>query len=1232
MTAQNIVDDSPGIARVTFRVRCESLGYGEAVFLHPNNKSSRPIPLYTTARKYPWFTSRSPAAIPVQKDDETATYSYRYAVFRAGVFHRWEDPSDGPSDDGNVKMDVENEGTIATHKVPLKLLTVGEEYTINDVLGVTFGHPNIDHIRVPHNSGYEEMTMLHSTHRIDSFQKVKSGTSLSTSIHRVSSIPDTKKKKVGFAPEPPSYQGTDGHGGGSSAGMKREPVHLDSTDGLIVASAFLPVHLHRSPEGEWSADWDYEALLSMQTHLRVTRIGVVKWRGWHGNFGQQTCNKKSPQEGGVPVDERHKVEECLRQFNCVPVWVEPLLFGEMYNGFCKGVLWPVLHNVTSVYSSRPDGGGDKEVNDTASFQTTKSHSKSGDMNVEETLSNVSDRFTQYQMDDVAMGTIHGDGGKEASLWAAYTAVNRKFVEIIVQCFNEGDLVWIHGFHLLVLPSFLTRRLPMAKIGLFLHTPFPSSEIFRTLWCREDLLRGMLNADQVGFHLFEYARHFLTCSRRLLGLKYGMIPDEAGGHNLAIEMNGRHVAVTSIHAGIEPPILSQVLTHQSTVDRAVSIRNQFKGKVIFCAIDRMESLKGIPLKMLGLERFLNMCPEWVGKIVLIQVGISAFERGDDYVRTKKETLAMVAKINKIWPGTVQFQECSEAEMRLPQRIALMRASDVIMVTPIRDGLNLIPLEFTAVHQDALTEEGRSDGRRRGICILSEFSSSTRVMRGALHVNPWKISELANSFHQALNMSIDERMRRLNTASEFVSRVTTERWAMAVLLDLKAVQKSADVGMYSGAGLGLGYRILGMNRGFESLDASAVSKAYKKARGRLIFLDYGGTILSNDNLDAFSRFQVATKSRKYTVPTSAMISTLKDLCSDKRNIVFVVSGKERHSLTETLNDIPNLGLAAEHGMFISWPTQNTGQKRMWDSLVPDTDRSWRSIAITIMEVYSSRTHGSYIEETEMKVLWQYRDADPEFGYLQARELEDHLSNVLRSFSVDILHGGVEEGGYVEVRPKGVNKGVVATHILKNVPKMSTWEKVDFLFALGDDHCDEPMLSVMRQVGRRAIDARRARNHESPLPPLPASVALVDVSSCDNYVSPSIATFTCTVGKKPSAAANYLNDVDEVQEFLDTLVKVSTRNDRFYSAVNLRELDNNAVISPFIRPNTTTIAPATQGGMFSNNRSLNAGSRSMSMGNFHVASDFRKSEPAKVSANLSEFLGTMEDDDDDEDGIFI
>ena len=544
---------------------------------------------------------------------------------------------------------------------------------------------------------------------------------------------------------------------------------------------------------------------------------------------------------------------------------------------------------------------------------------------------------------------------------------------------------------------------------------------------------MLNADQVGFHLFEYARHFLTCCRRLLGLNYGMFPDSSGGHNLAIDTNGRHVSVTSIHAGVEPPVLHQVLSHHSTNERVASIRSQFQGKVIFAAIDRMESLKGIPLKLIALERFLQRCPEWAGKIVVIQVGISAFERGDDYTKTRNEVLSMVAKINDRWPNTVQFQECAESEMRLQQRMALLKAADVVMVTTIRDGLNLIPLEFTIAHLDAL-KEAPGTGRKRGLCILSEFSSCTRVMRGALHVNPWKISEIATAFFQALTMSEEERMRRVSIASEFVTRVTTQRWALAVMLDLKGVQKNEDAGRYAGAGLGLGFRLLGMDSGFNSLDANSVARAYRNAKSRLILLDYGGTILANDNLDELHRFQFVKKSRPPSVPTERMISTLKELCSDKRNSVFVVSGKERHSLTKTLCHVPNLGLAAEHGMFVSWPTSKIGGKRRWETLVPNQDQSWRSIATTIMEVYTSRTHGSYIEETEMKLLWQYRDADPEFGYLQSRELEDHLSNVLRGFAVDILHGGVEEGGFVEVRPKGVNKGVVSMHIIKNLAKFS------------------------------------------------------------------------------------------------------------------------------------------------------------------------------------------------------
>jgi trehalose 6-phosphate synthase/phosphatase len=378
-----------------------------------------------------------------------------------------------------------------------------------------------------------------------------------------------------------------------------------------------------------------------------------------------------------------------------------------------------------------------------------------------------------------------------------------------------------------------------------------------------------------------------------------------------------------------------------------------------------------------------------------------------------------------------------------------------------------------------------------------------------------------------------------------------------------------------------------------------------------------------IDSLTRFQMVKDRAAPSVPTAAMISTLKGLCEDKRNTVFVVSGKERHSLTKTLGNIPDLGLAAEHGMFISWPTSKVATRRRWETLVPETDRTWRSLAISIMEVYTSRTHGSYIEETEMKVLWQYRDADLEFGSLQAKELEDHLSKYLRSFPVDILHGGIEEGGYVEVRPRGVNKGVLAMRVIKHLNSSVQKERVDFALAIGDDHCDEPMLSVMRQIGRRAIGSRRARKGEDPLPDMPATISLVDVSPCDNFVSPDLEMYTCTVGKKPSAAANYVHDVQEVQELLDSLLKVSTRDQKFYSAIDLTSYSS-------IQATAKNMQALQLNSLNSNSDMM----RSMSLDQVSAQDEAQNQAEVRVSTNLNDFLGnlgTIEDDDDDDAFFF-
>ena len=385
---------------------------------------------------------------------------------------------------------------------------------------------------------------------------------------------------------------------------------------------------------------------------------------------------------------------------------------------------------------------------------------------------------------------------------------------------------------------------------------------------------------------------------------------------------------------------------------------------------------------------------------------------------------------------------------------------------------------------------------------------------------------------------------------------------------------------------------------------------------------------EQLDNLTRFKMVKERRAPSVPTERMISALKGLCEDKRNTVFVVSGKERHSLTASLQGIPNLGLAAEHGMFISWPTKHATGSRRWETLVPETDRSWRPLAVSIMEVYTSRTQGSYIEETEMKVLWQYRDADTEFGSLQAKELEDHLSKYLRSFHVDILHGGIEEGGYVEVRPKGVNKGVLAMRVLKRLPEIAKHSMIDFALVLGDDHCDEPMLSVMRQIGRRVIGARRAAQGEDPLPDMPATIQLVDVSSCDKYVSPHLDVFTCTIGKKPSAAANYLHDVDEVQELLDSLVKMSHREQRHFSSADLRAISNEFPAKPKFaqseRPATSSFFPTPD----NENTTWLGLPKSMSFGMLHQASEPLPVEA--VSSNINEFMEAI-DYDGDEDIFF-
>lgn len=358
-----------------------------------------------------------------------------------------------------------------------------------------------------------------------------------------------------------------------------------------------------------------------------------------------------------------------------------------------------------------------------------------------------------------------------------------------------------------------------------------------------------------------------------------------------------------------------------------------------------------------------------------MGITANERGDDYERTRREVMCLVSRINSAYSQLkeppVIFEERDEADVRLIERLPLYALADVLFVSSPRDGLNRMPLEFVAAHDRKMGAEGGEEkgGTAKdaqhvpGVLMLSEFVSCTRVLLGALFVNPWKVADMVDMLERALGMSVEERVARHQKDADFVNTHTVLQWAYQILMDLKRVRKDFDRSYYSGVGLGLGFRVLGMESGFNQLEADAVCRAYRQSRYRVILADYGGTLVAdNEKHDMVQYYAVSNKLAQRKGPAKALLESLADITADMKNMVFVVTGKEKSFLENFFATIPNLGLGAEHGFYFRWPhtaaAAPDGTCR-WDTMLPSSDSSWMELARAVMDVYVKRTHGTYIE---------------------------------------------------------------------------------------------------------------------------------------------------------------------------------------------------------------------------------------------------------------------------------
>lgn len=846
-------------------------------------------------------------------------------------------------------------------------------------------------------------------------------------------------------------------------------VTIESTDGVIIVVYRLPVLVQRSPEGVYHIEWEDDNL--------VCPSGLLKESHSDSSWNHSSSSMRLTWIGTVhcssdiPKEDEERLARQLEEFHCVPVFLNPQL-ASTYHGFCYGTLWPIFHNIVDVYGRLP--------------------------------------------------TRWWNPNHQKNAWSSYKNVNRIFVNKVIEVYNEGDLVWVHGLHLLVAPSFLARRLPGANVGLFLHTPFPSSEIFRTLSVRADLLRGMLSADHIGFHLYEHARHFLTSCRRILGLKYSSQP---GGY-IGIEYNGRMVMLTISHIGIEPSFMEVVSQSSQVIEDSSMLADKYEAdtRKIVVSVDRVERLKGILLKLGAVELFLSTNPHWVSKIQIIQYGIvDSSNKSDEKKAVQNEIANIVARINDRFSSAgsepiVVYLEFENTD--LTNRLPLWNIGDILLTTSVRDAVNLYPFEFVYSHELA---------KKAGVVIVSEFSGSSRVLTGSIGVNPWKRIEIVEALEKALKMSDVERFARHNKDLEYIVNNSRTKWAERILVDLKRTKKYSTEGDHMGYGLGLGFRMLEFNAGFKMLDIETVARAYRSSFHRVILFDYGNTLVQNEKTSAndFSKYitggclnpdtSVVQQTESHGTASRELLSSLARLCADPRNTVFVLSGKERMELEGILGSVRGLGLAAEHGYLYKWGDARNGNvpdtEQVWLCTKDNFDDSWKDITHSVMDIYTQRTHGTYIELKGSALLWQFRDADPEFGQLQAKELHDQLNQVLEHFHVEVIAGT----DYLEVRPEGVDKGVIVDRIMSTL-ESTTGKYVDFIMCVGDDSSDEFMFQYLEEM--------RAR--------------------------PNL--YTVTVGKKPSAAKYFVNDVDQVMELLHSLTKMSTTANRNLSMNDLRLLDRN------------------------------------------------------------------------------
>ena len=587
-----------------------------------------------------------------------------------------------------------------------------------------------------------------------------------------------------------------------------------------------------------------------------------------------------------------------------------------------------------------------------------------------------------------------NGRAERKWWTDYYRMNQLFAERIIKAYQPGDIVWIHDYHLLLLPSLLRHRIPTAYIGFYLHIPFPSSEFLRCLAQRKEVLEGMLGANLVGFQSYGHSRHFSSCCTRILGFD---------STDTGVDAYGAHVAVAVFPIGIDATAVARTAHRDQRIEaKILRIREQYTGQKIIVGRDRLDSVRGVAQKLEAFELFLERYPKWREKVVLIQVTSPTSveeEKEDAGHKISRKISELVAKINGLYGG-LEYTPVFHFPQYLSREeyFALLCVADVGLITSVRDGMNTTSLEYIVCQRDT-----------HGPVILSEFSGTAGSLTSAILINPWDLGGVADAINSALTMPAPAKEKMYKQMYMHVTTNTVQLWSktfITSLLDnLTFFSQSINTPV---------------------LDKIALLTGYRRAKkNRLFMLDYDGTLTP------------IVKDPQAATPSDRVLRSVKSLAETPGNEVWIISGRDQVFLDEMMGHIPELGLSAEHGSFIRPP-----HAKNWKNLTEDTDMSWQVPVMEVFQHFTERTQGSWIERKHVALVWHFRRVDPDLGACKAQECKRMLEEtVAQKWEIEVMNGKAN----LEVRPRWINKGVIARRLVED-------SQPDFVFCAGDDFTDE------------------------------------------------------------------------------------------------------------------------------------------------------------------------------------